>query len=303
MNLKEALEDYIHYITAVDQKSVKTIISYKQDLVKYINYLEEKDISDLKDITYEIVYEYVASLNNQYASNTVNHAIISIKTFHEFCEVTYQQINPTTFIKTSKGDKKLPYYLSLTDTRKFLMLQDNSDDEIFNVALLEVIYGCGLRVSECCDLTINQVNLTQGFIKAIGKGNKERIVPMNKQNIEALKKYIEFVRNKRNIHKSNYVFLSKRGNKVGRESIHKMIKNRCLVLGLDSRISAHSLRHSFATHLLDGGADLRSVQELLGHSDISTTQIYTHVQNKRLHEAYESFHPRGRTKTSKGTQE
>lgn len=295
MQLKEALEEYLHYITAVDQKSVRTITSYKQDINKYIKHLKnEHDIETLEDIEYGMIYDYIKEMIGDYASNSINHAIISIKNFHEFCEVTYKVINPTVHLKTSKGEQKLPVYMSIEDTKKLLAPLDDSDKELFNVAILEIIYGCGLRVSECCNLTINQINLTQGFVKAIGKGNKERIIPMNPQNIKALKTYFENVRPKRNTNKLNYVFITSRGNHVGRESIHKMIKERCIMLGLDSRISAHSLRHSFATHLLDGGANLRSVQELLGHSDISTTQIYTHVQNKRLHEAYESFHPRGR---------
>ena len=136
--------------------------------------------------------------------------------------------------------------------------------------------------------------MNQGIIRVMGKGNKERLIPLNSRNIAAIKKYVDIVRKKRNVHKSPYLFLNQHGNPYTRQQIHIMLKNRCHSCQIDERISAHSLRHSFATHLLDGGADLRSVQELLGHSDISTTQIYTHVQNKRLKDAYASFHPRNR---------
>lgn len=294
MELKEALENYIHYITAQEQKSLRTIQSYSHDLKRYIQYLENNDIFQLEEIHYELIHQYIQNMKVNYASTTINHMITSIHMFHEYCEVSYHVKNPSAYLKSQKRTQKLPRYLNVEDVNKLLTQRNDSDQEICDVAILETIYGCGLRVSECCDLKINQVSLNQKILKVTGKGSKERLIPMNERNMKAIQQYVELVRKKRNINKSPYLFLNQSGNQIKREQIHVMLKKRCFECKIDTRISAHSLRHSFATHLLDGGADLRSVQELLGHSDISTTQIYTHVQNKRLKEAYASFHPRNR---------
>lgn len=291
MNLNEAYVEFVHYISAVDQKSKKTILSYQQDLNRYFEFLNEWGIENIEDVTFEHINDYILDMN--YAASTINHAIISIRRFHEYCSVTYHLPDPAKYVKTSKSEKMLPYCMSIQEVKKLITKRNDDEQEICDVAILETLYGCGLRVSECCSLTLNQLSLEQGFMRVIGKGNKERMIPMNSHMIVSLKSYME-IRKKRDAHKSKVLFLNHKGNAYSRENIHCMLKDRCVQLNLDARISAHTLRHSFATHLLDGGADLRSVQELLGHSDISTTQIYTHVQNKRLKDAYSSFHPRSR---------
>lgn len=293
MKLEDAVEDYIHYITAVDQKSLRTIQSYTQDIKKYISYIEEIGISNVEEITFNEINDYINTLNN-YEQSTVNHAITVIKSFHEYISIFCNMANPSIYLKSGKKPQKLPIYLNSVDIQVLLEKRGDSPSEICYVAILETIYGCGLRVSECCNLKINQLGLSQELLKVLGKGNKERIVPINERNKEALKEYIEKVRPKRNTKKSNYVFLTKSGKPFSREEIYAMLKKRCYERGLDQRISPHSLRHTFATDLLNGGADLRSVQELLGHSDVSTTQIYTHVENRRLKEAYNNFHPRSK---------
>lgn len=294
MKIIEAIENYVHYISAVDQKSMKTISSYQQDLNRYMIFLKDNQITQLEDIDYEIVNQYIMNMYDRYASSTINHAITTLRMFHEYCEVSYHIINPTKFLNSVKKSRKLPRYLSVEQVNQLLTYQNDTDQEICDVAILETIYGCGLRVSECCELKISQVSLSQSLLKVTGKGSKERMIPINQRNLDAIKKYVNEVRKKRDLHKSQYLFINHLGNKIYREQVHVMLKKRCLECKIDSRVSAHSLRHSFATHLLDGGADLRSVQELLGHNDISTTQIYTHVQNRRLKDAYASFHPRNR---------
>lgn len=292
MELKYAFEDYVHYISTVDQKSSKTIKSYCQDLSHYQKFLEKQQIDSIEQINFELVYEFIDSMSDKYASASINHTITSIRMFHEFCEMNYHVQNPTIYLQAKKKEKKLPRYLSVDEVQRLLSYKDESDQECCDVAILETIYGCGLRVSECCQLMIRQVSLSQKMLKVMGKGSKERLIPMNLKNVQAIEKYVHQVRHKRDLHKSQYLFLNLSGNPYSREQIHMMLKKRCKDRNIDNRISAHSLRHSFATHLLDGGADLRSVQELLGHRDISTTQIYTHVQNKRIKDAYASFHPR-----------
>lgn len=294
MELDDALNDYLHYITAVDQKSINTVDSYRRDLKRYMDAMQARGIFKVEDISYEMIYDYILNMNGKYASASINHAITSIKKFHEYCEVSVHISNPAVYLKSKKKEKKLPRYLSIEDVEKLLTCRNDSHKEICDTAILETIYGCGLRVSECTSLKISQVSLTQRLIKVMGKGSKERLIPLNQRNVEAIQRYVEKVRKKRDLHKSPYLFINEHGNPFAREQIHIMLKKRCQECKIDMRISAHSLRHSFATHLLDGGADLRSVQELLGHSDISTTQIYTHVQNKRLKDAYASFHPRNR---------
>jgi len=294
VEIKYAIEDYLHYISAVNLKSEKTVLSYRQDLMKYMNHLEDESIVLVQDIDYEIIHDFISSLSGSFAASSINHLISTLRMFHEFCEVTYHVSNPTIYLKSKKKQAYLPRYLSVDDIKKLLTIKDESEKEIMDVAILETIYGCGLRVSECCNLKISQVSLSQKIVKVIGKGNKERLVPMNSKNKMILSNYIHNVRKKWNVSKSSYLFINANGTQITRQQIHVMLKKRCEECKIDDRISAHSLRHSFATHLLDGGADLRSVQELLGHSDISTTQIYTHVQSKRLKDAYAKFHPRSR---------
>ena len=295
MKTDEALQEFINYIHFVDQKSDATIASYQNDCKKYINYLNRLGVDDIEQIDYSLIRGYLEELENirKVNRNTIRHYCTSIKMFHQYLTDNFQLSNPTIYLKTQKPNKKLPVYFTEREIEKFLEPLDDSDLENFNLSILECLYGSGLRVSECCNLKLSQVNFGYKNIKVLGKGNKERYVPMNDVECGRLKKYCNGLRRIRDTKRSPYVFLSKRGNPIQRQYIDKMIAERCELLGM-KHISAHKLRHSFATHLMNGNADLRVVQELLGHSDISTTQIYTHVQQSRLKKAYMQFHPKSK---------
>lgn len=292
MKISEAIEDYLHYITAVDQKSIKTIESYRNECCQYLKALNDKDIIDMESITYLDLQQYVNDSSRTLSDNSLNHRITCLRLFHEYAATMLNCNNPAVYLKGKHCGEHLPHYLNKADVEKLLSKQNDSDRELLDVTILELIYGCGLRVSECCDLRINQINLEQQMLRCQGKRDKVRYVPMNASEIQTVKEYYGSVRQKWDRYRSVYLLINSKGNQINRQYVFTMLKRRCRMLGLDERISPHSLRHSFASHLLDGGADLRVVQELLGHSDISTTQIYTHIQDERLKKAYLQFHPR-----------
>lgn len=292
MKISEAMDEYLHYITAVDQKRLKTIESYKNECVQYLNALNALNINDMEAITYQDIQNYIDASSKTLSDNSLNHRITCLRLFHEYAATMLNCSNPAVYLKGKRQGQHLPHYLNKEEISKLLTRQEDSERELLNVTILELIYGCGLRVSECCDLKINQVNLEQALLRCHGKGDKDRYVPMNKREIEVIKEYYGKVRLKWDCHRSSYLLINSKGNQLSRQYIFTMLKKRCALLGLNERISPHSLRHSFATHLLDGGADLRVVQELLGHSDIATTQIYTHIQDERLKKEYQRFHPR-----------
>lgn len=292
MQVKEAIEDYLHYISVVDQKSLTTISSYENDLYIYLDYLRQHDIATMETIHYETIQDFLNEQALLKKISSVNHLITVLHTFHRYITFTYDHIaNPSLYVRSSKGIKKLPKYFNITDMECLLNNFGDSDQDIFEHAMLEMLYGCGLRVSELCTLSLNQIHLEQGFIRCIGKGDKERMIPVHPRVKKTLEDYLQFVRKQWEVKRSIFVFINSKGKPLSRQYVHLIIKKNLNLNGLDESLSAHSFRHSFASHLLDGGADLRVVQELLGHSDIATTQIYTHVQTKRLKQAYESFHP------------
>lgn len=308
MKIDEAYEDYIHYIQAVDQKSAATIHSYANDLSTYIAYLKKEHIEDMNDIDYRHLQDFLEYLRVDHMdeegkcisharkSSSINHMITTLHTFHRYITMTYPTVmDPAMHIRSRKTSRHLPVYFNMEDIETLLNSFGTSDQELFEKAVLELLYGCGLRVSECCSLTLNQMHLEQGFLRVIGKGDKERMVPMHERCVKAVRTYLDVDRRHWEKKRSPYVFLNSRGNVLTRQYVHTLIKRRLKAAGLDEHLSAHSFRHSFASHLLDGGADLRVVQELLGHSDIATTQIYTHIQNQRLQNVYISFHPRAKS--------
>ena len=295
MQIKDALEDYMHYLQVVENKALSSVSSYRCELKQYLGFLNSKNVDEMNDIDDLLIEEFL-SLQQQNKTNTsINHMITTLRMFHRYISMSYPAIHdPTLHIKSRKTARKLPAFFNTADIERLLDSFSNSDNDLFHKAMLEILYGCGLRVIELCSLRLNQTHLEQGYLRVIGKGDKERMVPMNQRSVKALSLYLEFVRPSWVKNRNSYVFITKSGHMVSRQYVHTLIKQKLQELGLDERLSAHSFRHSFASHLLDGGADLRSLQELLGHSDISTTQIYTHVQTKRLKEAYASFHPKAK---------
>lgn len=295
MDLLEAKEDYIHYISVVDVKSLATISSYQRDLKAYCTYLQSRQITKVEDITYDLLQDFLAIQSDRKKASSVNHLIVVLHMFHGYVSMNHPEIDDISqHVHGRRTGRKLPAYFNVSDIERLLDSFDDSDEGVFHKALLEVLYGCGLRVSELCQLTLNQVHLEHGFLRVIGKGDKERMIPMHERSVTALKNYLNLVRGSWVRKRSPYVFLNARGHVVTRQYVHLLIKKQLQLLQMDERLSAHSFRHSFASHLLDGGADLRVVQELLGHSDISTTQIYTHIQNKKIKDAYASFHPKAK---------
>lgn len=295
MLIQDAFDDYIHYISVVDQKAVTSVQAYQKDITIYQSFLSERGILTIEDISYNDVQDFISAQRLIKKSNSINRMISSLHNFHRyvtFCNPSMQ--DPSVFIRSKKEGRKLPKYFNVHDIEVLLNSFDDSDQGLYHHAMLELLYSCGLRVSELCSLTMNQIHLDQGFLRVIGKGDKERMIPIHNRAVEVLRQYLEHVRITWQKKRLPNVFINQLGHATSRQYVHTLIKTKLQELGLDERLSAHSFRHSFATHLLDGGADLRVVQELLGHSDIKTTQIYTHVQNKRLKDAYASFHPRAK---------
>lgn len=286
------IEEFIDYLRFEKKYSENTISSYKRDLNKLNSYLKK----DFTKLTKADIQKYIQNLSKNESSNTISRTISSLKSFYNFLEINkYTNTNPLTTIISPKTARKLPKVLSEEEVNKLLDINLNNDFDYRNKAMLELMYSSGLRVSELINLTVNDVDLKNSLVRIFGKGSKERIVPLNDYATEALNNYILYHRPKLFKQKeSNYLFLNNHGNQMTRQGFFKTLKKITKEKGIKSELSPHTLRHSFATHLLKYGADLRSIQELLGHSDISTTQIYTHITNEMLEKNYHEYHPHGK---------
>lgn len=279
-------------------KSENTVESYMLDLDKFVAFLKHQDINELSSIDYQTIRLYLSELSNQaYAVSSTNRMVSTLRNFFIFLvKEGYIQDNPMTLIESAKNRKKLPQSLSFKQVEAILEAPDTqTNNGIRDRAILELMYATGLRVSELTDLTISNIHLDLGFIQAIGKGNKERLIPLGEEAVFWLKKYLDevyFIYKAKSKTSPTALFLTQRGNQFTRQGIWKNLKKYVQLSGINKDISPHTLRHSFATHLLENGADLRMVQELLGHSDISTTQIYTHISKQRLQKVYRDTFPR-----------
>lgn len=297
MAMRDLVEEFLNYLSVERGLSDNTIDAYRSDLYKYVNYLEEKkkrlhiDEVDRTDIRDYMCFEKDKGLS----VNSVSRNLAAIRVFHRFLHrEKYAKDDVTSVLDSPKLWKRLPDTLSIAEVEEILKKPNLRDwMGIRDKAALELMYATGVRVSELVNLQIDNINLDIGFIRCIGKGNKERIVPVGRQAQYALRRYIDKVRLK--LLKGNStksLFLSRLGRKISRQSFWKMIKRYTRLAGIKKDISPHTLRHSFATHLLERGADLRIIQEMLGHADISTTQIYTHINKERLKSIHHKYHPR-----------
>lgn len=293
MKIDNAISDFINYCVFEKGLSDKTKDSYLNDLKIYKEFLAEKSITNVQNITKNHIKEFLKSRNENEKTTTIAHNLTVIKNFHKYLlkENIIKEDN-SEFIDRPKLRKTLPKTLSIEDIDKLLDIKLNSEFDYRNKAMLELMYGTGIRVSELVNLTTNDVDLTNCLIRVLGKGNKEREIPLGEYSIYYLKKYLE-IRNKMlKNNNTNILFLNNHGKKLTRQGFYKNLKNILKEKNLNPDVSPHTLRHSFATHLLEKGADLRSIQEMLGHSDISTTKIYTEVSDDKVSEDYKKYHPR-----------
>lgn len=284
------IEKYIDYLKYEKKLSENTINSYKNDLDCFKDFFKK----DLTKINLDDMHKYLDHLNKENKkATTVAHNITVINSFYSFLiNENIIATNPCTNIISPKLAKKLPNYLTEEEVDKLLNIHLKTAYDYRNKAMLELLYATGIRVSELINLKFVNLELQDDFIRVMGKGSKERIIPMSNISKKYLIEYIEIYRKTLLKSKdSEYLFINNQGNVISRVGFFKIIKKLCLENNISKNVSPHILRHSFATHLLAHGADLRVIQELLGHSDISTTQIYAHLINDKLKKDYEEFHP------------
>lgn len=288
-NNNKELEKYANeYLFTEYNASKNTRDSYLYDLKELALFYNNKNIAYLNK---EDIQEYLRKMVNK-KSRTKAHYLTVFNNFYSYLvKENIIKVNPCETIKMPKLEKKLPEYLTIEEIDKLLNIKTNTAYEKRNKAMLEMLYATGMRISELINLTMSNVYLEDNMVKVFGKGSKERIIPFNDYAKNYLIDYLEFGRGELlGTKNSEYVFISSRHSKITRQAFFKILKKLCEEAGINKNISPHILRHSFATHLLHNGADLRIVQELLGHSDISTTQIYTHLSNEKLENEYDK-HP------------
>lgn len=294
--METIIEEYLKFIQIEKGLSENTIGAYRRDLKKYQLYMQEQKIAHIDFIDRQTIQECLGSLIDQGASaKSIARFISTIRSFHQFAlREKYAAKDPTVLIETPKYEKKLPDVLDVEEVIQLLETPDLTKKNGYrDRTILELLYATGMRVTELIQIEIDDVNLIMGFVKVFGKGNKERIIPLGDTVIEYLDTYINNVRSqllKKTV--TNVLFLNLHGRPLTRQGIWKLIKQYGLRANINKTLTPHTLRHSFATHLLENGADLRAVQEMLGHSDISTTQLYTHVSKTQIRQMYNQFHPR-----------
>lgn len=290
MKIEDAFENFLQHCKFEKTLTNITIENYKEDFSIFLRYYpNKKEVSDLtKDDLNDFSYDQAL---NGLSPTTIARRISTIKNFYSFLEgenIVKGIISDEIIIP--KKEHHLPQVLSEEEVNALLKAPDLSTEKgVKEYAILDILYSCGLRVSEAVNLQINQINEQEGIINILGKGKKERIVPIRKEALKALKRYISEVRNEHLVIDKKIVFLDKKGKKMSPQAIYNIVKENAKKAEIKKEIHPHTLRHSFATHLLDNGADLRVVQELLGHTKIGTTQIYTHVTAKTLVKSYDLY--------------
>ncbi len=296
--MKELVEEFLDYLSVEKGLSGNSISAYRRDLYKYVSFLDKtKRINHFQETRHSDIADFMMQQKDKGLSpNSVSRNLVAIKVFHRFLRrERYVKEDVSDILDSPKLWKHLPDVLSVLEIEQILKQPDSrSWMGIRDRAILEVMYATGMRVSELAGLTMENLNIDVGFLKCIGKGDKERIVPIGRQAKQILQKYISKIR-PRLLKKgttARCLFLSRLGKPISRQSIWKIIKKYANAANIKKKITPHTLRHSFATHMLERGADLRVVQELLGHADISTTQIYTHIDKERLKSIHHKYHPR-----------
>lgn len=301
MNWNPTIKGFKSYLQLERSLSINSIEAYLRDVEKFIQFLEMQDINVAPEKVEKQIIEDFLKWISELGMNARSQARIlsGLKAFYKYMLMEDMiDKTPTDLIEAPKIGRKLPEVLSVDEINQLIDAIDLSKPEgERNKAMLETLYSCGLRVSELVTLKKSNLLLDEGFIRVIGKGDKERIVPIGRVAIKHIKIYVESIRNHmNNINKESedILFLNRRGNQLTRVMVFTIIKQLAKKIGLEKQVSPHTFRHSFATHLVEGGADLRAVQEMLGHESITTTEIYTHLDREYLREAILSFHPRAK---------
>jgi integrase/recombinase XerD len=295
--MKEHLRTYLHYLTLEKNLSENSVLSYKLNLVRYIDYLESLGIKKPEAIEEDMVSEFLKSLSELLLSpRSIAQNISTLKGFHKFLVGEgIVKTDPTQNLTLPKLPKSLPEVLTQDEAELILKQPETSARlGVRDKAILETLYATGIRVSELLSLKQSNINFGDGFVRVFGKGSKERMVPIGRSAISWIKKYQSEARiNLANENSKDVLFLNSRGKPMSRMAIWDIVDKYVRQGRIEKAVHPHTFRHSFATHLLEGGADLRAVQEMLGHSDISTTEIYTHIDREYLKEVHKTFHPRG----------
>lgn len=295
MLIKDALSEYKQYLIVEKGLSKNTIYSYLRDLIAFSNFIgEEYEINQIENINKEHIYLYLKELSKTNCTNSISRKLVSLRMLYIFLvKENIVKENLMSSFTLPKRDKKLPIVLSQEEMIEILdgiIVCDAISSR--NRCMVELLYATGMRISELLNLTLKDLNIKMGFIKVIGKGNKERMIPIGSYVGEILEQYINDYRAEFNIKNDSLLFFNKHGQRLSREEFYSILQTIVNSTSITKKVSPHTFRHTFATHLLENGADLRSIQELLGHSDISTTTIYTHISNQKIRSEYQQFHPR-----------
>jgi integrase/recombinase XerD len=293
----QAIKRFKRFLQTEKGLSPNSIYSYTYDLKKFSEFLSRSD-KDILSATHDDVQQFLRFEKNKKhnSSRTLARSLAAIRQFYNFVSDTFGNIeNPASRIGTPQVEKSLPDFLTEREIKSlFDSISESDYFELRDKAMFELLYSCGLRISEAVQIKLPDMDFVNGFIKVRGKGGKERLVPVGNEAVRLLKKYIKESRpHILGDRQSDYVFISKKGSMLNRKSVWRLLKGYVDRTEIRKNITPHTLRHSFATHLLENGADLRSVQELLGHMDISTTQVYTHLARKELQKIHKRYHPKG----------
>jgi len=298
--MEATIHVFLSYLRVEKALAQNTILAYGRDLKRFAEFLRKRQKTRAEDATREDIVDFLSSLYKlKLDSRSVARYLVSLRGFYKFALMENMvTIDPTENLESPKVRNSLPTYLRVEEIDKLLQAPDVSSSlGLRDRAMLEVLYSTGLRVSELLNLRISDIDMRMGCVRCIGKGDKERLVPIGRKALEAVEQYLahgrpKFARPSAPPPHNNVLLLTRQGKRLSRVGIWKILHDYGSKLGLRGRLTPHKLRHSFATHLLEGGADLRSVQLMLGHADISTTQIYTHVVEERLKQIYKAHHPR-----------
>ncbi len=290
MSMFNEIKEYLDYCLIEKKLSTNTILSYQNDLNYYLDYFNNKKV---ENITKKDMIKFIESLKDKKLNEkSINHIIGTVKNMHNYYSLYHNIPNLIENISLLKTNKTLPRVLTIEEINNLLDIKFNTSYDYRNKAMLELMYSSGLRVSELLNLCINDIDFENDLVKVYGKGSKERIIPIGDYAVMALQVYISEHRNNLIKFPTDILFLNNHGKKMSRSGFFKIINKIAQEKGINKEISPHILRHSFATHLLESGADLRSIQELLGHENMSTTSVYTHVRGDLLRNSYDEYHPR-----------